>query len=337
MNVDILDCTLRDGGHVNEAKFGADNIKAIIDGLCSAGLDYVELGFLKNGHFTQDQSSYNDVSAIYPFLPKSCGHTKFAVMIRPDWYDINQLSECDGRIGIIRFAFYYRDIELLRTYIKKAKLRGYRYICNPVHIMGYSDDELRKLIYQINDLHPEQLTMVDTYGAMDIPDLHRIYSLVEQELDSDIRIGLHLHENRSLAYGLAQEFFRIKAPQRDAVIDASLLGIGRIPGNLCAEIIAEHMNRIYGRSYNTSLLYEMIGKYIEPIKQNIPWGYSPAYFITAQLNMHRSYAEFLLNGKNLDLHDIDVILHSIDPEMRSTFHADYIQKIYQKYKRGKID
>lgn len=331
MSIVLLDCTLRDGGHVNNASFGANTIKEIIDGLVKAKLDYVELGFLKNGRFTPDQSSYNDSVQILPYLPPRQQETAFTVMIRPDWYDIRQLSQATEQIHAIRFAFYYRDIELLKEQISIAEKLGYHYFCNPVNIMGYNDQKLCDLVKQINDLHPEQMTMVDTYGAMRLGDLHRIYSIIEDKLDSSIRIGLHLHENQSLAFGLAQEFIRLHNPNRDIALDASLLGMGRIPGNLCTEIISDYLNNVCNSGYNTDVLYQLIGNYIEPIKHMIPWGYSPAYFITACLHMHRSYAEFLLNKPELKLCDINKILKSIHEDMRDEYHADYIEKLYQKY------
>lgn len=337
MNVKLLDCTLRDGGHVNNADFGGERIRGIIRGLTAAGMDYIELGFLRDGQFSPDQALYNDVTEIYPYLPDNVGKSKYTVMVRPDWYDIGQLSDSEGRIELIRFAFYYRDIELTRKYADISGRKKYRFICNPVNIMGYSDTDLQELVRQINDMHPEQLTMVDTYGSMTIKDLHRIYEIIESGLDRDIRIGLHLHENQSLAFGLAQEFLRIRENGRDAVIDGSLFGMGRIPGNLCIEIISEFMNKQYGCSYDNDILYKLIGEYIEPIKREIPWGYSPAYFMTAQLNMHRSYAEFLLKKKEFDLYDISQILKSIELPMRSEFHNDHLEEKCEAYRRRKTD
>lgn len=331
MSIVLLDCTLRDGGHVNNADFGEDVIIKIIDGLVRAKLNYVELGFLKNGHFTKDQSSYNDISQIFPYLPSEQQVTKFTVMIRPDWYDIRQLSQATEQIHTIRFAFYYRDIKLLKEQISIAGKLGFHYICNPVNVMGYNDQELCELIKQINDLHPEQMTLVDTYGAMRLENLHRIYGIVECELDPGIRLGLHLHENQSLAFGLAQEFIKLHNPDRDIALDASLFGMGRMPGNLCIEIIADYLNNACNGGYDTDILYQLIGDCIEPIKQAIPWGYSPAYFITACLHMHRSYAEFLLKKPGLKLSDINHILKSIHEDMRDEYHAEHLEEQYRKY------
>ena len=46
MSLKLLDCTLRDGGYVNDWNFGKENIIAIINGLVSANIDLIEVGFL---------------------------------------------------------------------------------------------------------------------------------------------------------------------------------------------------------------------------------------------------------------------------------------------------
>ncbi len=336
MNTKLLDCTLRDGGHVNKAMFGRANICQIIEGLTEAKMDFIELGFLRDGTFSPDQALYNDVSQIYELLPEKQGSGEYTVMIRPDWYDIRQLSVSDGRISTIRFAFYYKDYRLMEEYSRIAVSQGYRFICNPVNILGYPDEQLKELLSRINALHPEQLTMVDTYGSMTFSKLHHLYGMIEERLDKDIRIGLHLHENQSLSFGLAQEFLRIKDSGRAAVIDASLLGMGRIPGNLCIELIADYMNETFGRCYQMDKLYQLIGDQIQPIKEKIPWGYSPAYYITAKYGMHRSYAEWLLEKDDLRLTDIDHILQEIkEKKYRDEFNRSYIEDLYQAYKDGK--
>ncbi|MDO4189774.1 MAG: hypothetical protein Q4D29_12395 [Lachnospiraceae bacterium] len=326
-NIEILDCTLRDGGHVNNSKFGYNTIVDIVSGLSRANVNYVEMGFLINGTFTKDHSSCNDVDEMSSrILAENERETKYTAMIRPDWYDISQLSEEKQKVDIIRFAFYYRDFDLMKKYAEIVRKRNYGVICNPVNIMGYSEDTLKELVARINDLQPMQLTMVDTYGSLTFDALHRIYTIIEENLNSNIKIGLHLHENKSMAMGLLNEFLNIRNKDRKVVIDASLLGMGRMPGNLCIELLVSYLNSVYGTNYNELEIYKLISKYIEPLKREHMWGYDPAYAISAQLNMHRSYAEYLLE-KKVTLVDIYRVLNSIPTELRDEFHRDYIEKI----------
>ena len=42
----LLDCTLRDGGYLNDWEFGYDNIVNIYERLVSAKVDIIEVGFI---------------------------------------------------------------------------------------------------------------------------------------------------------------------------------------------------------------------------------------------------------------------------------------------------
>ena len=46
--IQLLDCTLRDGGYCNDWTFGQDNIHSIINGLLEANIDLIECGYLSN-------------------------------------------------------------------------------------------------------------------------------------------------------------------------------------------------------------------------------------------------------------------------------------------------
>ena len=64
MSISVLDCTLRDGGYVNNFKFGNRRIKSIIRRLSNAGVDIVECGFLKSGKNDIDCSLFASVENV---------------------------------------------------------------------------------------------------------------------------------------------------------------------------------------------------------------------------------------------------------------------------------
>ena len=46
-NIEILDCTLRDGGFINNWEFGKDCIINIVERLSIANIDIIEIGYLR--------------------------------------------------------------------------------------------------------------------------------------------------------------------------------------------------------------------------------------------------------------------------------------------------
>lgn len=44
-DIKLLDCTLRDGGYVNDWNFGHNNLVSIFERLVDANVDFIEVGF----------------------------------------------------------------------------------------------------------------------------------------------------------------------------------------------------------------------------------------------------------------------------------------------------
>ena len=77
--VKILDCTLRDGGHLNNCNFGKENIKNIIIKLSNSKIDYIELGFLENCIYDINVTKFNKIEEADDLLKKiDTGNVKFS-------------------------------------------------------------------------------------------------------------------------------------------------------------------------------------------------------------------------------------------------------------------
>ena len=291
-NVKLLDCTLRDGGYVNNWRWGFASAREIIRTLTRAGTDIVEVGFLRNvEQYDPDVTVCNTIEELNRLLPDNPGHTMYSGMAMRSNYDIAKLSEYSGKgIEMIRITAHDYDIKEGMDFAREVKARGYKLSINPINIMGYSDRDILWILDQVNAILPYQFSIVDTFGSMRRRDLERIVSLVDHNLDPSIRVGLHLHENMALSFCLAQEFID-KHLLRDTTVDASLMGMGRIPGNLPIELVADYMNEVLGDHYDIDELMDAIQDYIAPMKGETQWGYTPAYFLSARFNLHRDYAE----------------------------------------------
>lgn len=337
-NIRLLDCTLRDGGYINDWNFGEHTIRDILTKLIESGVDYVEVGFLRDCEYTPDKSLYNNCAEIAKILPENRGRTRFTAMALHNKYSIDKLEPYDGKtIDAIRVTFHDYDIDEGLAYIRKVKEKGYKVFVNPINIMGYSDEMILKLLQKVNELQPYAFSIVDTFGSMMKEDLLRIYSLIEHNLSKNIVIGLHLHENLALSYSLAQDFISMKASDRECVIDASMLGMGRSPGNLCMELIMDYMNKRQSGYYDVNPILDGIDDHIAQLKQIEPWGYNTAYAISAKYNLHRNYAEFLLDKGRLRAKQINQILGSIEAGKKTAFDEAYIEKLYQNFQNNAID
>lgn len=328
-HIRLLDCTLRDGGHVVQGKFGEDVIRNVIEKLVEAEVDIIEVGFLWDSICDRDTARFYSIEDVKRILPKNHGKSKFSLMA--DFIDLNHLEPCDGTIEIIRLSFKRWRLQWGLDTARLLMDKGYKVFINPVNNNVYSDKQYIEVLEKVNELHPYGFSIVDTFGVMRLRDLSRRYYLVENNLLPDIVIGVHLHENLGLACSLAQHMTQIVNPKRKIVIDGSLLGMGREPGNLCIEHIMDYLNEQMGTDYVLEPVYDAIDDYIAPIKAKHSWGYAIPYALSAKYYLHRTYAEYLMGKQRLKTKDIQRILAQIDPCEAETFNEEYIKKLYLEY------
>ena len=337
-DIKLLDCTLRDGGYVNSWNWGFAAAKDIIASLTRAGTDIVEVGFLRNvDGYNPDVTVCNTIEELNRLLPAHTGSTMYSGMAMRSNYDIAKLFPYEGHgIEMLRITAHDYDIREGMDFAREVKARGYKLSINPINIMGYADKDLLWILDQVNEIHPYQFSIVDTFGSMRRRDLERIVSLVDHNLAPDIRVGLHLHENMALSFCLAQEFLD-KHLGRDTTVDGSLMGMGRIPGNLPIELIADYMNETLGCHYDIDEMMDAIQDHIAPLKGETAWGYTPAYFLSARYNLHRDYAEHYLDKGDLTNRDINHILAGFDRSKATAYDKDYADRLYREYQNRAID
>lgn len=329
----LLDCTLRDGGYINDWKWGYDIAKDIISYGVKAGVDIIEVGFLRNiEKYDPSITVANTIEELNNLLPpQNVSDTMFCAMAMRSNYDINKLIPYSGSgIEMIRVTAHDYDISEGIEFARQVKNRGYKVSINPINIMGYTDKELLNIIDMVNDVNPYQFAIVDTFGSMKKDDMERMVRLFDHNLNKKIRLALHLHENMSLSCLLAEEFISMHV-NRPISVDASLMGMGRDPGNLPIEVIADYLNYNEGKKYNINYLMDAIDNYISPIKGKAKWGYTTAYFLSAKFNLHRNYSEYYLKKGNLTCSDIYRIFDRFDKRKASVFDKKYAEEEYQRY------
>lgn len=333
--ITLLDCTLRDGGHLNEGVFGEQMIRKTISNLVMANIDIIEIGFLMEKYFGIDVARFKTIEDVKKVLPEDKGNSKFSLMA--DYIDLDNLEACDGTIEFIRLSFKRQRLDWALATAEKLKKKGYKCFLNPVNCNVYSDEEYIEVIKKVNEIAPYGFSIVDTFGVLRKRDLSRLYYIIENNLNEDICIGIHLHENMGLSFLLAQHFIEIHNPKRKINIDGSLLGMGRAPGNLCIEQIMDYMNEQYDCHYQLEPVLDIISDYIQPIKEDKKWGYTIPYYLSAKYGLHRTYAEYLMGKWKLGTKDIFRILSKVERNEAEFFNEEYIEKLYKEYIQVSID
>ncbi len=326
--IKVLDCTLRDGGHVIGCNFGNKTIHGIVESLEKSRCDIIELGFLMDKEYHPDYSIFNNIEQAKQFVIPS-KNSEYSLMMQEDQYNPASLEDCDGTIQNIRVSFHTYDKKEGLERAKIVKDKGFKLHINPINFTGYSREDMLDMIEKVNALQPSTFSVVDTFGSLLYPQLNEISDILEKYLDKNISVALHLHENLASSFVLAQHFIYMNQNKRNISVDASIDGMGKIPGNLPIELIMDYANKYLNKNYNPCALANVNVKYIAPIKEKSRWGYDLPFAIAAQRNAHRSYAAFALDN-NLSLDEVYRYLYSLADDKKSIYKLEYAKEMLVK-------
>lgn len=329
MKIKILDCTLRDGGYINNWNFKDCQIIKILNSLRSSNIDVVECGYLDNKKSKmQDSTLFPNIEALDKFLKSSKSDALKVVMINHGDYDVQNLpyrnlTNIDG----IRLAFHKEKLDSVLQEANHIINLGYKLYFQPMVTKNYTDLEFLSMVQKVNELMPYSFYIVDSFGSMTLDEFRKYLILADSNLHKEIALGYHSHNNMQLAFSNAVSMSGMNL-KREIIIDASIYGIGRGAGNLNTELIADFLNKSYDKDYDTLPLLEIIDELLSSLMKKTPWGFSPAQFLSASYNCHPNYATYLINKNTNHIVGIKKVLEKLPSEKKSSFDKVLIEQLY---------
>ena len=335
----LLDCTLRDGGYINDWKFGKDNLINVFERVTDAGVDVIEIGFLDDRRvFDKDRSIMPDTDSVEKIYGKlNRKNTQVVGMIDFGTCSIENVSECkDSFLDGIRVIFKKDKMVPAMEFCRQLIKKGYLVYSQLVSVTSYSDEELIELTKLANDIHPYAVSMVDTYGLLNPKSLTHIMDVLDKELDKEIILGFHAHNNFQLGYINACTALDYET-KRDILVDATLYGMGKSAGNAPLELVAMYMNQNYEKDYKIDEIQEAIVTSILDIYKKTPWGYKLFFYIAASNKCHPNYVTYLMNKRTLSITAINQILRKIPDEEKLGKNQKLIEQLYLDYMKNECD
>lgn len=192
-NVYLLDCTLRDGGYVNNWHFGQKCIEDFADRLVDASVDIMELGFIREEDYSPDRTVFTSAETLARFK-KTSDSTLYSAMIEGNESDKNFPIEKLGKssetgIDLIRICTWKRLMKEHIDYCSEIQDRcGYRISIQPTAIDQYNDDEFLRLIELVNRMKPYAFYLVDTWGTQSASDICHYAKLADKFLRAETSI-----------------------------------------------------------------------------------------------------------------------------------------------------
>ena len=332
MNIKILDCTLRDGGYVNNWEFSKSQISKIVSALEKSNIDIIELGYLDDKKGCSINSTlFDSVVSMDKALGDLAPAVQKVVMIDLFSFNIDKLPlQSDTKINGIRLAFHKKDSDKALVVAEKIIDLGYQLFFQPMVTKNYTDDEFLALIEEVSQIDIYAFYIVDSFGSMSLSEFKHYIGLADANLNKSVSLGYHSHNNMQLAFSNAINFCNSQI-DREIIIDSSIYGMGRGAGNLNTELIAEYLNNQVHKKYNVLPLLEVIDEILTYYFKKQPWGFSPAQYLSASLDCHPNYASYLVNKKTTHIADIQKVLEKIPLNKRVSFDERVVDDLYQQF------
>lgn len=250
----ILDCTIRDGGHVTEWNFSDDCVRETFETAKLCGVDYFEIGYRNHapGKFTQCKSS--DLTE----LLSDKGSVKLCVMVNAREFARENFHDGDYA-DVVRIACHPHEISQGVEYCKLLTDMGYETILHLMDVAHITDEQFCVLKnYDKNNL----IYFADSYGALLPNDVRKCSDVLRSQ--GFEKIGFHGHNNKQLAFINTLTAIECGAYS----VDVTVYGMGRAAGNTPAELLLSQLGR------DIEPYIKLIEKYYLDYYRKTPWGYS---------------------------------------------------------------
>jgi len=296
--IKVLDCTIRDGGLMNNHLFTDDFLSAVFRAVNISGVDYVELGY-KADESQFSRSEYGSMKFcsekdIEKVINGEEVKSKISVMVdigRVDPSTIPQKSE--SLIDMMRVASYVKDIDKAIDLAGQLKAKGYEATINLMAVSHARERELDEALMQVEkESDIDALYLVDSFGALYSEQISYLAKKYKSLMPTK-EIGIHAHNNQQLAFANTIEAII----QNVNYLDGTIFGIGRAAGNCPLELL---LGFLKNPKYDLRPILEILESHFVKLKDEIEWGYTIPYMITGILDVHPRAGMKLRKSDNKD-------------------------------------
>ncbi len=306
----VLDCTIRDGGLMNNHQFDDHLVKAVYQACVEGGIDYMEVGYkasrkgIKAGeHGAWKYCLEEDIRRI---VGDNDTDLKLSIMADAERCDFREdiPPKKESVIDMVRIATYISQIPTALEMVKDAHDKGYETTVNLMAVTTVPERELNEGLELLAGSETLAIYVVDSFGALYSEQVHY---LVKKYLGyckaSGKEVGIHAHNNLQLAYANTIEAIIEGAN----MLDATMAGLGRGAGNCPMELL---IGFLHNPKYDLRPILDCVQNHVEPLREKLRWGFDLPYMLTGLLNQHpRAAIKFkAAEGKQDIIHFYDTII-----------------------------
>ncbi|MDD5006786.1 MAG: aldolase catalytic domain-containing protein [Syntrophorhabdaceae bacterium] len=302
LNYEILDCTIRDGGYLNNWRFDKRMVREVYRALSKAGIDIVEIGFRgTEKYFKRDQFGpwrFTDIDDLRDVVQGING-AKVAIMGDFGKLDTDDITDdyCQY-VSLVRIAVHKDGAFNAIKQLEAIRKKGFLVSLQAMGITSYTRDEIRELVTVLKDSSIDYVYIADSYGSI-LPDQMRPLIEPFQEL-KHIKVGFHPHNGLQMAFANTLEAIKCGID----IVDSTIYGMGRGAGNLPTEVLLSYLQLSTTDKYNVIPVLHVIDRFFMNIDTDEPWGYQLPYMLSGIFQCHPYYPKTLVDYREYSMEDI---------------------------------
>ena len=312
-DIKVVDCTIRDGGLVNDFRFTDEFVRDLYQTNITAGIDYMEFGYRASKDMF-DESKFGkwkfatdeDIRAVVGDNDTDLKISVMADVGRTDFRrDIK--DKADSPVDLIRVATYINTIPAALKIVDYCHNKGYETSLNIMAISKSNDSDLDDALELIGKSCVDTIYIVDSYGSLYPEQMRRLASkYLECGEKYGKNIGIHAHNNQQLAFANTIETLTMGV----SYLDSTVSSMGRGAGNCPTELL---LGFLKNPKYNITPILKFIEEHINKLKaEGVVWGYDIPYLLTGRLNQHPRDAIQFTADKRTDYADFFRYLYDKD-------------------------
>ena len=292
--IKVLDCTIRDGGLINNHDFDIRFVREVYKALSAAGVDYMEMGYKNSKRLFSSEEfgkwKFCEDKDIRKVIEGIESNMKISVMVDVDRVDVDDiLPRKESPVHMVRVACYVKDVDKAIYLVNHFAQKGYETTVNLMAISRALDNELTECLHQLEEESKADVVyIVDSNGALYQETTEFLVKKAKDILKSK-EVGIHAHNNQQLAFGNTIEAIIHNANY----VDATVYGLGRAAGNCPLELV---LGFLKNPKFDIRPVLELISKEFIPLREKMEWGYIIPYAIAGILDEHPRAAIALRNS-----------------------------------------
>ena len=338
MQINLLDCTLRDGGYYNAWDFKPDMITAYLKAMEALPVDVVEIGFRSMpGNSNKFKGGCAYCTDDYISSLEIPNGLRLAVMVNGadlTKYPEGVVKAVDKLFGpansspveLVRIAVHVHKAEETLPAITRLDELGYKTTMNMMQIAGLSRQEMEAMAKNCSAYPIDILYFADSLGSMVQDDINNTVEALRTHWQGEL--GFHAHNNMEWALANC-----LRAMEQGVTwIDTTVLGMGRGPGNCRTEYFAIELETRLGRNINHTPLLELIEKYFKPMQEKYGWGPNPYYYMAGKYGIHPTYVQEMIGDTRYEKEDVLAVIEHLRMEGGKHFSLNTMESARNFYR-----